>query len=84
MADILKSGTRDDALRLSRDVINEIKRKAVPQNGNALGCPSIVNKIGTKIRLKQNKDGSIEIGCEGIKDSEICPQCPIYVTRERA
>jgi hypothetical protein len=81
---VIKYGTLEEIKNAARRHITELKRTAAKQNKDIVGCPSVVESIGTKFNVSQQKDGSLKIECGGIKNSEICPKCPIYRGAERA
>lgn len=79
-----KYGNIEDITAAARLYIDNIKRKSAIEAGGKVGCPSVIQSLGTKIRIKQYRDGKTKINCEGLKEHEICQKCPIHVSRERA
>lgn len=69
------------SLTLARDSVKRIKVNMAP-SGQSTKCPSVLNEIGTYFTIKQISDGTITFSCNGVKDSKICPECPIFVSKK--
>lgn len=62
-------------------MIYKMKVQNAPSS-QSTDCPSIEEKIGTKVKIKVHDNGQIDFECFGVSESKICPKCPL-LAKER-